>query len=414
MIIASMAMPRKAGGLPLLPRPYSDSTAPRPSWRPARYVAPLLATLLLVSLAAGADDAVKQKAADLARIKSKIDRVSQSLASDRGRQGHLQSALESTERRLAQSRAEVAKLDDQLQAQDVRLAKARAAHADAEATLHRQQTALAAQLRAAYELGGVNRLQLLLSGQDPGRVGRLLADYGYLAQARARQIESVRQQVQQVAALEQQVGDERDRLDALRRQQQKALAGLQDDRQARAKAVAQLKSRIADHAAKLRQLQASERQVEKLLESLKSTLSSEPYDLGNHTPFAKLRGRLPWPLRGALLARFGAPKADGRLQWKGVWIAAAQGAPVRASARGRVVYVGWISSYGLIVLLQHDGGYFTLYGHNDAANVSVGATVEAGQVIAEAGDSGGYARNGVYFEVRHGKQALNPSDWLAR
>ena len=97
---------------------------------------------------------------------------------------------------------------------------------------------------------------------------------------------------------------------------------------------------------------------------------------------------------------------------RGIWIGAASGTPVRAVARGRVAYVGWLTRYGLVVVLQHDHGYFTIYGHNALATVREGDTVRAGQEIAEAGDTGGYRRSGLYLEVRQGTKALDPADWL--
>jgi len=408
MIIASMATPRKTDALPIraLHLPFASSLA-------VLLAASLLCSLApLRTLAASAQSQIETKAADLARIKSKIGTATEALAADRGRQDHLQSRLEQAERKLRKAHAQLEAVATQVKTQNTRLTQARAAHAAAEKQLQAQQQALAGQLRAAYMLGSGNRLQLLLSAQDPSRVGRLLGYYGYLGRARAASIDRVQQQIRQVAALEREIGAARDHLNTLQNQHKQALEALQQDRQARADAVAQLKQRIASRSDQLQQLRASEQQVVKLLDSLKTALSSEPYELGNHTPFAKLKGRLPWPLRGTLLARYGTSKADGPLRWKGTWIAAGQGAPVRASARGRVVYVGWISSYGLIVLLQHDDNYFTLYGHDASADVTVGMTVDAGQVIAAAGNTGGYSHSGVYFEVRHGSQALDPGKWL--
>ena len=131
-------------------------------------------------------------------------------------------------------------------------------------------------------------------------------------------------------------------------------------------------------------------------------------------PFATLKGKLPWPARGALIARYGENKAGGRLTWNGHWIAADEGSAVRSVARGRAVYVGWMHRYGLIVLVEHEDGYFTLYGHCQTATVQVGDPVRAGQTIATAGNTGGYDQSGVYFEIRKGAEAINPQGWLAR
>jgi murein hydrolase activator len=139
-----------------------------------------------------------------------------------------------------------------------------------------------------------------------------------------------------------------------------------------------------------------------------------PTDTYSDKPFSGQRGKLPWPARGKLIARYGQPKAGGKLSWKGHWIGAAEGAPVRAVARGRVVYVGWMHRYGLIVLVEHDGGYYSLYGHAQSATVSVGDSLRAGQVLARAGSTGGHEQPGVYFELRKGTKPIDPRQWLAR
>ena len=66
------------------------------------------------------------------------------------------------------------------------------------------------------------------------------------------------------------------------------------------------------------------------------------------------------------------------------------------------------------MLVEHDGGYYSLYGHAQSATVNVGDSLRAGQVLARAGDTGGHDQSGVYFELRKGTQAIDPRQWLAR
>lgn len=408
MIIALMATLRKAR--------VSSARATHP-FRPRLLTFGLVAmTLLGLSsmqpAAASASGKVKQKTADLARIKAEIAKASRSLSAARGKRSRLSTRLQQAEQKLSRGRAELASINRQLKVQEHRAAKARRAHARAAQALQAQQKILANQLRAVYLLGDQSRLKVLLSAQNPALIGRLLGYYGYLRRAQTARVEQVQQQVRQVAALQRKASQARDHLKALQTTRRHTVETLRGDKKTRARALSALDAKIAGRSKHLKYLRASEQQITTLLDSLKSALTPTPYVAGNHKPFGKLKGELPWPLHGKVLEHFGAPKAHGRLRWKGVWIAAPEGAPVRASARGRVVYVGWISSYGLIVLLQHGSGYFTLYGHNATAAVTVGMNVEAGQQIATAGDTGGYRRSGVYLEIRHGNHALNPGQWL--
>ena len=90
------------------------------------------------------------------------------------------------------------------------------------------------------------------------------------------------------------------------------------------------------------------------------------------------------------------------------------GTPVTAVSSGRVVFADWLRGFGLLTILDHGSGYMTLYGHSDSLTKQVGEWVESGEVIANAGQSGGQSTAGVYFEVRHNGEPQNPHSWLAK
>jgi murein DD-endopeptidase MepM/ murein hydrolase activator NlpD len=118
-----------------------------------------------------------------------------------------------------------------------------------------------------------------------------------------------------------------------------------------------------------------------------------------------------WPVDGKVIAMFGE-EDDGETR-SGIAIEARKGAPVKAARDGVVVYAGdAIRGYGRMILLRHDDGYVTAYGHNSAILVNVGDTVEQGQVIARVGDTGGVATPQLHFEVRQGKQPIDPTTVL--
>lgn len=119
-----------------------------------------------------------------------------------------------------------------------------------------------------------------------------------------------------------------------------------------------------------------------------------------------------WPVDGKVIASFGDDK-DGESR-SGIAIEARKGAPVKASRDGVVVYAGdAIRGYGRMILLRHEGGYVTAYGHNSAILVNVGDTVEQDQVIARVGDTGGVPTPQLHFEVRQGKQPIDPTTVLS-
>ncbi|AMV72206.1 zinc metalloendopeptidase M23 domain-containing protein [Desulfuromonas sp. DDH964] len=128
-------------------------------------------------------------------------------------------------------------------------------------------------------------------------------------------------------------------------------------------------------------------------------------------PATAQQGRFDWPLRGKVLRRFGS-KIDGSL-CKGLEISARPGEAVASAAAGKVIYSGdGIKGYGNLIIVRHDDSYFTVYGFNQKNLVSSGAFVSKGQQIARAGTppKGGTPR--LYFEIRSGKQPVDPIFYL--
>lgn len=111
--------------------------------------------------------------------------------------------------------------------------------------------------------------------------------------------------------------------------------------------------------------------------------------------------RFTWPLHGKILAPYGT--GQGGQKNDGIDIQATTGEPVKAADGGTVIYAGSdVAHLGNLLLVQHQGGYITAYGNNEALLVKKGDAVKKGQTIAKAGNSGGVASPRLHFEVRRG------------
>lgn len=332
--------------------------------------------------------------------------------------------VETIEQRIAEAQRGLRELRGRLRAQADKVAQTEAERAETERQLAAHRQALAGQLRAAYVMGRGSQTQMLLNLDRAQTVGRMLSYHDYLQRAQFAAIERIRAKADELAALSVRLDEEKAELERLRAEQETVLAELRGGHSARADALAAMKAELASEQAQLKQLQAEEKAIRQLIESLRKQREQReknqrrdglPPDVApSQNAFTAQKGKLPWPVRGGLIARYGEAKSDSRLSWNGHWIAAPEGAAIRAVARGRVAYVGWMHRYGLIALVEHDGGYYTLYGHCQSVDVTVGAEVSAGQTLGAAGTTGGYEQSGVYFEIRKGTTAVNPAQWLAR
>ncbi len=131
-------------------------------------------------------------------------------------------------------------------------------------------------------------------------------------------------------------------------------------------------------------------------------------------PFPALKGKLRLPVKGELMNRYGGPREEGGVTWRGLFIRAAVGELVRAVADGRVVYADWLRGFGNLLILDHGGGYMSLYGYNEGLLRRVGEGVKGGDAVAQVGSSGGAQESGLYFELRFDGKPFDPLRWVAR
>ncbi|MBO5727905.1 MAG: peptidoglycan DD-metalloendopeptidase family protein [Oscillospiraceae bacterium] len=124
-------------------------------------------------------------------------------------------------------------------------------------------------------------------------------------------------------------------------------------------------------------------------------------------------GKYKWPCRGSITSYFGYRKIFGsRSYHSGIDIAGAYGTTVKAADGGKVTFAGYKGNYGYLVIITHDNGTQTYYGHNSSLLVSAGTKVYQGQAIAKMGSTGRSTGNHCHFEVRVGGKAVNPLSYL--
>jgi murein DD-endopeptidase MepM/ murein hydrolase activator NlpD len=118
-----------------------------------------------------------------------------------------------------------------------------------------------------------------------------------------------------------------------------------------------------------------------------------------------------WPVKGRIISTFGEKPTGMRNE--GINIAVPEGTSVRAAGSGIVAYAGnELKGYGNLILVRHDGGWVTAYAHNKELLVNRGDSVERGDVIATAGQTGSVTSPQVHFEVRKGATAVDPMKHL--
>lgn len=276
-----------------------------------------------------------------------------------------------------------------------------------------QRAILSEQMRSAYSMGHQQNLKMLLNQQDPAQTGRAQVYFNYLNLARQQEIHSfmttfeLKQQTE--ANLQQNLASQ----NALLKTQRENKRQRQKQRFQRKKLLAELSKKIKNQETTLDSLESSRGRIENLLKSLGELLADIPSNPSENQPFSSLKGKLPWPVKGNFLGNFGQSKNNGDLRWNGVLMSAKLSTPIRVVSHGRIAFSDWLQGFGFITIVDHGDGYMSLYGHSESLLKQTGDWVQAGEVIATAGDSGGQPQSGVYFEIRYRGKPVNPSKWCS-
>ncbi|MEE2756501.1 MAG: peptidoglycan DD-metalloendopeptidase family protein [Myxococcota bacterium] len=126
-------------------------------------------------------------------------------------------------------------------------------------------------------------------------------------------------------------------------------------------------------------------------------------------------GRLPHPAEGSITRRFGPyehAESGAKLVSNGWTFSAPMDTPVFAVFHGKIVHAGWFSGFGNLVIVDHGGGYHTVYAHMQTIHRNKGDRVHRGDMLGKVGDSGSLTGPQLYFEIRLRQKPLDPSLWL--
>lgn len=359
---------------------------------------------------------------DLRRLRERIEALQQRLASAEESRTEASDALRESERAISAANRTLRELAEQQRLIDARLTELQGQSQRTSGDIELQQTGLARLLYQQHTGAQPDVLKLLLNGEDPNQIARELYYLTYLARARADLIRDLRVNLGRLDELASATRQQSSELAAVHAEQQAQRQRLEREKQARKEVLTRVSRQIDKQRREISTLKRDENRLARLVEQIGRLLSrSKPAPLrnerlpdasGDASPFAQLRGKISLPVRGELKNRFGSPRSDGGVTWKGLFIAAPGGVAVKAIAAGRVVFADWLRGFGNLLIVDHGSGYMSLYGNNETLYKQVGDTIRGGETVATVGNSGGNADSGLYFEIRHQGKAFDPLSWV--
>ncbi len=378
-------------------------------------IAPAHAAALLILLVLPMSGALRAESEKISNIEQKLNRLVERLKSLGGQQADQKAELQRGEqqlididRRISDTVGRMRALSRQMQQKEAEIKRLEQEQLRHREDIQRHKELLARHLSALFQAGQHVRLHGLLEPQKLAQFLRTQKHLKYLQDSREQQVGRLLQQIGAIEALTREIQDHTRELDRQRAEYQAQQLELDRQKREQAKSVASLRQDLTETQREIAQVSADRRSLNDLLDRLRDEAqqrqakgAGEAFD--GDSPFAKYKGKLPWPVKGKLIQYA-----------TGVKIVTDEGVNVQSIGEGKVIFADWMRGLGLLVIVSHGSGYLSLYGHNEAIFVKPGQSIGAGTVIGTTGRSGGQAQPGVYFELRKETKPLDPFAWCAR
>lgn len=288
---------------------------------------------------------------------------------------------------------------------------------ESEKDLDRSQKILLKRLRSIYIHGGIHPMELLLSSRTFSEGSVRMKYWRLIAEQDRRIYEEIR--VLKLDLENERVKREKSltELRNIREEEEKEEIQRKIEKKEREGILTQTQKEKKEHTKAIEELQRSARDLEKLMKELEKKRSKKKTITPGTHPFAVMKGKLSWPSKGKVISPFGLkkhPVYKTSTYNNGIDIHAPIGEPVYSIGQGKVVFADRFQGYGKILLIDHGGGYYTLYGHLSDFSVILDDTVEEGEQIGWTGDTGSLEGSKLHFEFRKGGQAVDPLGWLKK
>lgn len=368
--------------------------------------------------AQSAEQRLRQQQQELEAIRRERDELQRRLNELQGEAHDLTEETTNLRRQADATARLVRTLDSQLESitKDVDATSESLARAESDVSSRRR--ALRQRLVDIYKRGPLFTTEALLSART---FGELVGRYKYLHElalhdrAVVAQVEHLYNEIDRQRSLLVRLQDEIERNKLEKAAEVARLRTLEGQR---TRSLARVKRSESDVRDRLNRIRRDEQRIAQLLASMEEARRRAEAAPNAEASVSSLRtadlGRLDWPVEGSILYNFGRAVNPNNttIRWNGVGIAAPSGTPVRSVATGEVTFVSQIGTYGLTVILQHGNGDYSVYGSLSRADVRVGQDVEKGQVIGAVGSADPDLDPHLHFEIRPKGRATDPLTWL--
>ncbi len=364
------------------------------------------------------DKEIHREQRALEKLKGEIERKRKKMGEAVEERESILRFLQKLDDRLIISRQERYTVNTQLKRKDRELEQITNQMDELNSRIRARRSSIRARLRVQYMQGRLGYLKTLLAAESLAEFQRR---FQYLSAISQREFDLIETHKEDVARLEEvkrsrrvarkemldlkQLADRKLKdIKSRKREKQRFLARITQQKETYERAVSELERSAARVDSLVKELEQRRRVAHARVAPPRSSVG-------------RVKGALPWPASGKVVSFFGRqkhPNFETYIDRKGIEIRTKEGAEIKAVMPGTVAYADWLKGYGLVLILDHPYGFFSLYAHASKLLTTVDAKVQAGEVIGEAGDTGMTGEPTLYFELRDGADPVDPLRWLAK
>ena len=365
------------------------------------------------------DREIKQNTKQLESIRKEIEAGREKVKELKKKEGTYLGQLTQIEKNISASRDYLALIVNRIDTVEMIIAKLSDSLEIAGKQLVSRQQIMRKRLRQAYMRGVTHPLLVIFTAESPLDAvnrARYLEKLNRYDRDLVLQIDNTRRVIDERKNAQMQ---EREHLSELREEKNREQTELVAEEKQRKKMLKDIRAKKESFEAMVKELEASQKELAAMITLLERKRKSARARVSRKriASFEKGKGSLPWPVEGPVITKFGKvvhPEYKTVIVSNGIDIEADKGEIVHCVADGTVIHTGWMRGLGKMVIVDHVGGYLSIYAHLKDIVVKMDQEVKTDAALGYVGETGSLGGAKLHFEIRKSAEALNPSEWLEK
>ena len=394
---------------------------------------PAFAILIVASLPIilGITSTVRANPQDELRgVKKEIKEKQHLIKNTRKVEAAVSSELQEIIRSLDRKESELKQLDRDLQTVEGSLGRTGTEIKRVTEEAQQKQVQIERRLTSLYKAGELGAVRMFFSAESFPQMAENIRYMRSVLGQDKRIFAEYNQKIEELRQLKLRLEQDATRKERLKGNISSKKKEIEQDKQKKSSYLSKVRQDRQGYEASLKELQANATKLQTMLNRLeaqsrrKAAVKHDPAAKNKQLPelppvpdrgFASQKGRMRMPVRGEVIETFGKhkhPEFNSYTFSKGLVIAAQSGSEIRAIYDGTVIFADYFKGYGNMIIIDHGGGYFSLYAYASRISRKVGAEVAKGDVVAAVGDVDSTKGPALYFEIRRQGKPVDPSGWV--